>query len=58
MFRSSPHTNVPLLYSAKQYYNAKNAAKYGVSAENVVFDYTKIVQRKTKVVRKLVAGQP
>ena len=45
-----------LLYSAKQYYNAKNAAKYGVSAENVAFDYTKIVQRKTKVVRKLVAG--
>ena len=45
-----------LLYSAKQYYNAKTAAKYGVSAENVAFDYTKIVQRKTKVVRKLVAG--
>ncbi len=45
-----------LLYSAKQYYNAKNAAKYGVVAENVSFDYTKIAQRKTKVVRKLVAG--
>ena len=45
-----------LLYSAKQYYSAKNAAKYGVTAENVVFDYTKMAQRKTKVVRKLVAG--
>ncbi len=45
-----------LLYSAKQYYNAKNAAKYGVTAENVVFDYAKMAQRKTKVVRKLVAG--
>ena len=45
-----------LLYSAKQYYNAKNATKYGVSTENVTFDYTKISQRKTKVVRKLVAG--
>lgn len=45
-----------LLYSAKQYYNAQNAAKYGVKAENVIFDYTKIAQRKTKVVRKLVAG--
>lgn len=45
-----------LLYSAKQYYNAQNAAKYGVRAENVTFDYTKIAQRKTKVVRKLVAG--
>lgn len=45
-----------LLYSAKQYCNAQNAAKYGVKAENVTFDYTKIAQRKTKVVRKLVAG--
>ncbi|MBP3587337.1 MAG: dihydrolipoyl dehydrogenase [Paludibacteraceae bacterium] len=45
-----------LLYSAKQYYNAKNATKYGVTAEGVQFDYAKIVQRKTKVVRKLVAG--
>ncbi len=45
-----------LLYSAKQYYNAQNAAKYGIKAENVTFDYTKIAQRKTKVVRKLVAG--
>ena len=45
-----------LLYSAKLYYNAQNAAKYGVKAENVTFDYTKIAQRKTKVVRKLVAG--
>ena len=45
-----------LLYSAKQYYNAQNAAKYGVKAKNITFDYAKIAQRKTKVVRKLVAG--
>ena len=45
-----------LLYSAKQYYNAVHADKYGVKAENVTFDYAKIAQRKTKVVRKLVAG--
>lgn len=45
-----------LLYGAKQYYNAQNAAKYGVQADNVSFDYTKMAQRKTKVVRKLVAG--
>ena len=45
-----------LLYSAKQYYNAKNATKYGISTDNVTFDYTKIAQRKIKVVRKLVAG--
>lgn len=45
-----------LLYSAKQYYNALHADKYGVQADNVHFDYAKIQQRKTKVIRKLVAG--
>ncbi len=45
-----------LLYSAKQYYNATHADKYGVMASQVTFDWTKIQQRKTKVVRKLVAG--
>ena len=45
-----------LLYSAKQYFNATHADKYGVTAEGVSFDYVKMQQRKTKVVRKLVAG--
>jgi len=45
-----------LLYSAKQYYNALHADKYGVTAENVQFSYEKMVLRKQKVVRKLVAG--
>lgn len=45
-----------LLYSAKIYQNAKDAAKYGVSAENVGFDYAKIISRKKKVIRKLNAG--
>ncbi len=45
-----------LLYSSKLYYNAKNSVKYGVTAEGVNFDYSKIVGRKNKVVRKLVAG--
>lgn len=45
-----------LLYSAKQYVNAQQAGKYGVSASEVGFDYQKIQQRKQKVVRKLVAG--
>ena len=45
-----------LLYSAKQYYSALHADKYGVQAADVSFDYTKMVQRKTKVVRKLAAG--
>ena len=45
-----------MLYSAKTYENALNGDKYGIFTENVRFDYGKIVARKNKVVRKLVAG--
>lgn len=45
-----------LLYGAKQYYNATHAQKYGVTAENVEFDFAAMQKRKTIVVRKLVAG--
>lgn len=45
-----------LLYGAKQYYNASHAQKYGVTAENVTFDFAAMQKRKTIVVRKLVAG--
>ena len=45
-----------MLYSAKTYENALHGNKYGVFAENVRFEYDKIVSRKNKVVRKLVAG--
>ena len=45
-----------LLYGAKQYYNATHAQKYGVTAENVNFDFAAMQKRKTIVVRKLVAG--
>lgn len=45
-----------LLYGAKQYYNATRAQKYGVTAENVTFDFAAMQKRKTIVVRKLVAG--
>ena len=45
-----------LLYSAKVYQSAKDSAKYGVSCENITFDLSKIIARKNKVVRKLVAG--
>ena len=45
-----------LLYGAKQYYNATHAQKYGVTAENVCFDFAAMQKRKTIVVRKLVAG--
>ena len=45
-----------LLYGAKQFYNATHAQKYGVTAENVAFDFAAMQKRKTIVVRKLVAG--
>ncbi len=45
-----------LLYGAKQYYNATHVTKYGVTAENVSFDFGAMQKRKTIVVRKLVAG--
>ena len=45
-----------LLYSAKLYDQARKSEKYGVSAEGVMLDYKKMTDRKTKVIRKLVAG--
>ncbi|HPR30479.1 MAG TPA: dihydrolipoyl dehydrogenase [Prolixibacteraceae bacterium] len=45
-----------LLYSAKLYDNARNAEKYGVFAHDVQFDFSKMMARKNKVVKKLVGG--
>ena len=45
-----------LLYSAKVYQSAKDAAKYGVSCDAVTYDLPKIIARKNKIVRKLSAG--
>jgi len=46
-----------LLYSAKTLDNIKSAPKYGVSVEDTpTFDLGKIIARKQKTVRKLVAG--
>ena len=45
-----------LLYSAKIYDYAKHGDKYGVLAAHATYDYGKIVDRKNKVVRKLVGG--
>lgn len=45
-----------MLYSAKIYENALHGDKYGIYGDNIRFDYGKIVARKNKVVRKLVAG--
>mgnify|MGYP003615751338 CR=1 FL=1 len=45
-----------LLYSAKLYDNAIGASKYGIEAKEVSFDFGKMMQRKEKVVKKLVGG--
>ncbi len=45
-----------LLYSAKVYNYALHGNLYGVNVENPTFDYGKIIDRKNKVVKKLVAG--
>lgn len=45
-----------LLYSAKVYNYALHGDKYGVSVDAATFDYGKIVDRKNKVVKKLVGG--
>ena len=45
-----------LLYSAKMYDHALEGDIFGVIAENVSYDYAKMVARKNKLVRKLVGG--
>jgi dihydrolipoamide dehydrogenase len=45
-----------LLYSAKVMNTAKDSAKYGIICDNIHYDLSKIIARKNKVVRKLVAG--
>ena len=45
-----------LLYSAKVYNYAQHGDHYGVYAENPAVKYNEIVDRKNKVVRKLVGG--
>jgi dihydrolipoamide dehydrogenase len=45
-----------LLYSAKLYDHAREGSKYGINCSEVTFDFAKIMQRKNKVVTKLVAG--
>lgn len=45
-----------LLYSAKMYDHATGGKKYGITAGEVSYEYKKIADRKTKVVRKLVVG--
>ena len=45
-----------LLYSAKMYDHATGGKKYGITVADATYEYKKIADRKTKVVRKLVAG--
>lgn len=45
-----------LLYSAKVYDYAKHGDKYGVNVSGASFDFGKIMDRKNKVVKKLVGG--
>lgn len=45
-----------LLYSSKLYYQVLNALKYGVQVSGETFDLSKVIARKSKVVRKLVLG--
>ncbi len=44
------------LYSGKLYETTRSLSKYGINIENPAFDYEKMLARKNKVVRKLVAG--
>ncbi len=45
-----------LLYSAKVYDTAKSGNKYGIEAGDLSFDFSKMMARKQKVVKKLVGG--
>ena len=45
-----------LLYSAKLFDNAKNASKYGIQVETAGYDFTAMMDRKNKIVKKLVGG--
>ena len=45
-----------LLHSSDVYYEAKNGAPFGVGADNVTFDYAKIIERKNAVSKQLSNG--
>jgi len=45
-----------LLYSAKIFDYTKEASKYGIIIPQASFDFVKIMERKNKVIAKLVAG--
>ncbi len=45
-----------MLYSAKLLDSAREAEKYGIIIPSAAYDYAKILQRKNKVIQKLVGG--
>ncbi len=45
-----------LASSAQIWEYLKNASKYGLSAENISFDFNKIIQRKDNIVNRLTMG--
>jgi dihydrolipoamide dehydrogenase len=45
-----------LLYTAKLYENALNGEKYGILCSKVAFDIGRIMERKDRVVKRLVGG--
>ena len=45
-----------LLHTAKLYEYAKEGKKYGLDLEHVSFDISRLMQRKNKMVKKLVGG--
>lgn len=45
-----------LLNSSKMYRHAKESEAYGVTSEGVKYDHAKVIDRKDKVVKTLVAG--
>lgn len=42
-----------ILHSAELYEEMKSATELGITAENISFDYSKVVERKDKIVEKL-----
>jgi dihydrolipoamide dehydrogenase len=45
-----------ILHSSELFYKLQNCAESGISAENVKFDYSKVIERKNNIIEKLRKG--
>lgn len=45
-----------LLYSAKIFDSIKDGSKYGIKTDSYSYDFAKMMQRKNKIVKKLIGG--